>query len=485
MKRWWTTTLTASIALACALFARGGGTLVEAQEADARARIVARPPTPRPDPAGSASPAPSPLERLAIRRETLANGLRVVLNPDASVPTVGIAVYYDVGSRNEERGRSGFAHLFEHMMFQGSANVGKGEHFVLITNRGGSMNGTTSEDRTNYFETLPSNELELGLWLEADRMRSLAVTEENFENQRSVVMDERRQSYENRPYAPSFLRANELAYGDYWPYEHSTIGDMQDLENAPLTAVQEFWRAYYPPNNAVLSIAGDFDPDEAMALVHRHFDDIASRPVPSYAPPALQPQTAERRDAMVDRLADLPALHVAWHIPPSREADHYALEILSLVLGHGRSSRLYRELVHERQLLSEISVSTDDRRGPDLFSVFGLVAEGHTPDEVEPLIYAELDRIAREGITDREFQRVKNQVRSFFLFGLQGNLERARNLAEFELYWGDANLIRGELDRYLAVSRDDVRRVAGRYFAATNRSVLQVMPAAAPAGGAS
>lgn len=421
--------------------------------------------------------ASSPLGGLEIRRERLDNGLRVVLNPDRSIPTVAIAVYYDVGSRNEVRGRSGFAHLFEHMMFQGSANVGKGEHFVLITQRGGSMNGTTSEDRTNYYETLPSNELALGLWLEADRMRSLAVTAENFENQRAVVMDERRQSYENQPYALSFLRANELAYGDYWPYAHSTIGDMQDLADAPLSAVLEFWTQYYGPNNAVLSIAGDFDPDEAMSLVRRYFGDIQPRPVPPYEPPPLSPQTAERRDAIVDPLADLPAIHINWHIPPNREPDHYPLEMLALVLGHGNSSRLYRKLVHERQLLSEVEVSTDDRRGPDLFSVFGLVAEGHRPDEVEPLVYAEIERIAREGVTERELVRVKNQVRAHFLFGLQANLDRARQLAEFEMYWGDANLIRSELDRYLAVTRADVQRVAGRYFAATNRSVLHVVPA--------
>jgi predicted Zn-dependent peptidase len=496
MNRWWKNTLTASAVIACASALRGG----EAEHASAQEAGVARRPVPvaAPSPVSgspvsgspvsgspvSGSPVSgSPLSGLEIRRERLANGLRVVLNPDRSVPTVGIAVYYDVGSRNEVRGRSGFAHLFEHMMFQGSANVGKGEHFVIITQRGGSMNGTTSDDRTNYFETLPSNELELGLWLEADRMRSLVVNEENFENQREVVMDERRQSYENQPYSLSFLRANELSYGDYWPYAHSTIGDMQDLVNAPLAAVQEFWTHYYAPNNAVLSIAGDFDPDEAMALVRRHFEDIESRSVPAYAPPELQPQTAERRDAMTDLLADLPALHINWHIPPAREADHYALEMLSLVLGHGQSSRLYRQLVHDRELVSQISVGTDDRRGPDLFSVFGLIADGHTPAEVEPLVYAEIERIAREGVTPRELERVRNQVRSFFLFSLQSNLDRAQNLAEFEMYWGDANLVRGELDRFLAVSREDVQRVAGRYFAATNRSVLHVTPAGASEGG--
>jgi hypothetical protein len=228
--------------LPTALFLVGLAAFAHAQEA--------APPEPAANETPEARGPTSPLAALPIVRERLENGLRVVMSPDQTVPTVAVAVYYDVGSRNERPGRSGFAHLFEHMMFQGSANVAKGEHFTLIMNRGGSMNGTTSFDRTNYFETLPSNELALGLWLEADRMRSLAVTAENFENQRATVMEERRQSIDNQPYVPSMLRVNELAYGDYFPYAHSTIGDMRDLENAPLEAVQEFFHTYYAPNNA-------------------------------------------------------------------------------------------------------------------------------------------------------------------------------------------------------------------------------------------
>jgi predicted Zn-dependent peptidase len=407
----------------------------------------------------------------------LENGLRVVMSSDRTIPTVAVAVYYDVGSRNEVRGRSGFAHLFEHMMFQGSANVGKGEHFQLVMNRGGSMNGTTNSDRTNYFETLPSNELELGLWLEADRMKSLAVTAENFENQRDVVMEERRQSYENRPYMLSMLRINELAYGDYWPYSHSTIGDMQDLVNAPLEAVQEFFRHYYAPNNAVVAIAGDFDPDEALALVREHFGDIERRDVPSYDPPEIQPQTAERTDTMIDPIAELPAFHVAYHIPPNRTEDHYPLELLSLVLGDGESSRLYQKLVKEREILTDISVSTDDRRGPDLFSFWGVVASGKQGARARTVIYEELASVAQRGITERELQKAKNRVRSAFVFGMQSNLSRAMRLAEYHMYFGDAELLRTELDRYLAVSREDVQRVAREYFEATNRTVLDVIPA--------
>jgi zinc protease len=290
-------------------------------------------------------------------------------------------------------------------------------------------------------------------------------------------MEEFRQSYLNQPYAKSFLRINELAFGDYWPYAHSTIGEMNDLQNAPLAAVQQFWQTYYAPNNAVVSISGDFDPDEAMQLVRRYFGDIPSREVPDFEPPPLSPQTSERTDTIEDPLAERPAFHVDWHIPPSRERDHYALEMLSLVLGDGESSRLYQELVKERELMQSIQVSTDDRRGPDLFSVWGIVSAGHTGAEVRPHIYAQIDRIAREGITPRELEKAKNRVRSIFIFGLQSNLQRAQRLAEYETYWGNAELIRGELDRYLAVTNDDVRRVAGQYFAPTNRTVLDVVPA--------
>jgi len=423
------------------------------------------------------------LSGLQIRREQLDNGLRVVLNPDRTVPTVAIAVYYDVGSRNEVRGRSGFAHLFEHMMFQGSANVRKGEHFSLIMNRGGSLNGTTSHDRTNYYETLPSNELALGLWLEADRMRSLAVTAENFENQRQVVMEEYRQSYGDQPYAMSFLRINELAYGDYWPYAHSTIGDLRDLENAPLSAVQEFFDTYYSPNNAVLSISGDFDPDEAMEMVRRYFGEIEDRPIPPYEPDPLPPQTSERTDTLQDPHAQLPAFHIAWHIPATREDDHYALEMLGLILGDGESSRLYQELVKEEELCQQIFVGTDDRRGPDLFSVWAIMAGGESATEARDRIYAQLDGVAREGVTERELQKAQNRVRSTFVFGLQSNLQRAQRLAEFELYYGDAQLIVPELTRYLAVTREDIQRVAGQYFAQTNRTVLDVVPHPQEGGG--
>ncbi len=433
-------------------------------------------------PSQTARPAPvqvrieGPVVRGPIVRETLANGLRVVMSPERSVPTIAVAVYYDVGSRNEERGSTGFAHLFEHMMFQGSANIPKGAHFQYISSRGGDMNGTTSDDRTNYFETLPSNELELGLWLEADRMRSLAVTAENFENQRQTVLEERRQSYENQPYALGMLRANELAFGDYFPYSHSTIGEPADLRNAPLAAVQEFWNQWYAPNNAVLSIAGDFDPAEALAMIRRHFEGIPRRATPRFEMPPISAQTAERTETMIDRLAELPAFYVMFHIPPNRTPDHYALEMLTVIMGDGESSRLYQKLVKERQLLQEISVSTDDRRGPDLFNFYGVVASGKSAQDARALVFEEIDRVRREPVTQAELIKARNRIAAAFVFGLQTNLSRATHLAESEMYWGDANLINEELAKYLAVTDADITRVANEYFVPTNRTVFDIVP---------
>jgi zinc protease len=413
---------------------------------------------------------------IRVERHRLDNGLRVVLNPDSTVPTVAIAVYYDVGSRNEVPGHSGFAHLFEHMMFQGSQNVGKGEHFQLVMNRGGSVNGTTSDDRTNYFETLPSNELALGLWLEADRMRSLAITQDNFENQRQTVMEERRQSYDNRPYMQSMLRINELAFGDYFPYAHSTIGDMRDLQAASLPEVQQFFNTHYAPNNAVVSIAGDFEPQAALALVKQYFGAIPAAQITPLTTPDPAPQTAERKDSIQDPLAELPAFHVAYHIPTYRQPDHYALELLATVLGDGESSRLYQKLVKQKEILQEIAVNTDDRRGPDLFSFWGITAQGQSPQAAQKLIYAELNAIAQKGITARELTKAHNRIRAEFAFGLETNLARATHLAEFETFYGDASLLKAELARYSAVTAADVKRVAAQYFAPTNRTVLDVVP---------
>ena len=278
-----------------------------------------------------------------VKRAKLDNGLRVVMLVDHTSPTVAVDVVYDVGSRNEERGRTGFAHLFEHMMFQGSANVPRGEHFKLVTSHGGQLNGTTSADRTNYFEMLPSSELALGLWLEADRMKSLDITQENFENQRSVVKEEYRMRVENAAYVPASLRLEELVFQGYWPYEHPSIGTMRDLDGAQLDWVRAFHDAYYAPNNAVLSIAGDFDESRGArareALLRRR---AAAAERPALRAAALAGADAPRSAVVEDSHARLPALLSGWVIPPSDQPDHYALDLAAMLLGDGESSRLHR-----------------------------------------------------------------------------------------------------------------------------------------------
>ncbi|MDB4928344.1 MAG: putative zinc protease [Myxococcaceae bacterium] len=411
-----------------------------------------------------------------VQSERLANGLRVVLSPDHTSPTVAIEVFYDVGARVEEPHHSGFAHLFEHMMFQGSANVGKGEHFRLITARGGDLDGRTNQDRTHYADTLPASELGLGLFLEADRMRSLAITRENFEIQRQVVMEERRQSYENRAYALSFLRRDELAYRGYFPYEHGTLGLMADLEGASLDEVRAFHDRFYTPGNAVIAVAGDFEPAQAMALVRQYFDPIPARPAADWQSPPYEAQRDERHESITDAHATAPGLHVAWHIPLRRTPDHYALDMLATVLGSGRSSRLYRQLVRDHEVARSVEVDTEGHRGPDIFTLWCVLAAGHTGDEARAIIDAQLDDVARHGVTARELERARNLTRREFVFGLQSNLTRARRLAVYELYDHNATLVRTELDRYLEVTAADVRRVAGQYFAPSNRTILDVLP---------
>ncbi len=437
-----------------------------------------RPAAPTPAPAA----APSSLQ-VPVQRERLDNGLRVVLSPDHSVATVAIAIYYDVGSRMEERGRSGFAHLFEHLMFEGTEGLPKGEFDRLLSLHGADSNATTSEDRTNYYEMLPASSIELGLWLEADRMRALAITSEAFENQRLTVMEERRQSYENRPYMQSFLRRDELFYEGYFPYEHSTIGDMRDLEMngvAPaeqLRRVRDFHARWYAPDNAVLSIAGDFDPAQTMEMVRRHFGSISTRRGEAWSDTAYAPPTSERVASITDAHAEAPGFHIAWHVPPRRTPDHYPLELLALMLGGGESSRLYRTLVRDRELLAEISLDTEDRRGPDIMAVWAICAEGHEPAEARAALDGIISDVIAHGVTARELDKAKNAFRAGFVFGLQRPLDRAEYLGMTELYDGDASIVNGELARYEAVTLDDVRRVAARYLVPTNRIVLDVMPA--------
>jgi predicted Zn-dependent peptidase len=455
---------------------------------------TSKPPAVKPSPKAEAKPvatAPKPPatnpEGVAqlhfdVKRTKLENGLRVVMLVDHASPTVAVDVVYDVGGRNEERGRSGFAHLFEHMMFQGSANVPRGEHFKLVTSHGGTLNGTTSEDRTNYFEMLPSGELALALWLEADRMKSLDISQKNFENQRAVVKEEYRMRVENAAYAPASIRLQELTYQGYWPYEHSAIGTMRDLDAAELGWVRAFHSSYYAPNNAVLSIAGDFDEAEALALVKKYFGDARPTTVPKLELPPIPEQTGPRTAVVEDAHAKLPALMMGWVGPPSDDPEHYALALAARLLGDGESSRLYRALVRERSLAIEVEAQTNDHRGPDMFEIVVKLATGAKIDQVQKLVDTQIADVARLGPSDEEMKKLRTRIQAQFLLGLQSNFARAQELAELELYRGDATLLNSELDKYLAVTKDDIKRVVGKYLTVNRRSVVEVKPGSSATG---
>ena len=416
---------------------------------------------------------------LSVYRSTLSNGLRVVLNPDHSVPTVAVCVTYDVGSRNEQKGRSGFAHLFEHMMFQGSDNVPKGGHFQLITARGGNMNGTTSSDRTNYYETLPANELELGIWLEADRMKSLAVTQKNFENQRAVVQEEYRMRMSNRAYALGMRKMDELVFQGYWPYEHDTIGAMADLDGAQLEWIQAFHQSYYAPNNAVVSISGDFQPEEAIALVQKHFGDAKNAPIREYKPPASVPsQPAERHAKLDDVNAKTIGLFYAWNIPQRRTDEHYALELAALILGDGETSVLEQQLIRDLDLAQSVWVWTNDHRGPDMFGFRVVLSKTASQKAVRKVLDEALQQLATDGPTKAQMDKVLTRLKSHFIFGLESNMSRAKQLANYELYWGNASLLNEELPMFLKVTPEAVRDSVAKYLIPTRRAVVEVHPAA-------
>jgi zinc protease len=411
-----------------------------------------------------------------VQKASLPNGLRIVLSVDHMSPTVAVDVMYDVGARNEEPGHSGFAHLFEHMMFQGSANVPKGEHMKLVSSHGGTLNANTSSDRTNYFDLLPSSELPLAMWLEADRMKSLDVSQANLDNQRAVVEEEFRLRILNAAYAPAEMRLESLVFQGYLPYEHPVIGSMKDLDAAQLDWVKAFHAAYYAPNEAVLVVSGDFDPSVALDRAKAYFGDAKAVTSPKYDPGAMPDQTAPREDVVEDAHARFPAVLYGWPIPPAHTPDHYALEIAADVLAGGESSRLYKTLVHDRAIAIDIDAETEDHRGPDAFEMSSKVSGKGTVAEVEKAIGDALASLATTPPTDQEIAKVRNGRASRFLFGLASNYARAAQLATFETYGGDAGLLNTELDRYLAVTKEDVSRVVAKYLVASRRSRVEVKP---------
>jgi predicted Zn-dependent peptidase len=412
---------------------------------------------------------------LAFKEYRLKNGLRVLLAEDHSAPTFSICVTYNVGSRDERPGRTGFAHLFEHILFQGSENVGKGEHFILVQNNGGTANGTTNADRTNYFETLPANQLELGIFLEADRMRAPSITKANFDNQRLTVQEERRQSYDNRPYGKTYEAVIDTAY-DNFAYKHSTIGSMADLNAATLADATEFFRTYYAPNNAALSLVGDFRTDDALQLIRKYFESIPAQappPLPNVAEPE---QTAERRKIIEDAFAPTARVDIVYKIPPGNTQDWYVLSVLGEVLSAGVSSRLYQKLVKEKEIAQSVSAGPDERRGPSLFWIS--VGARPTTDLalLEKLVYEEIERLRQELIADWEHDKIRMQLRRERAQQLYSTRRRANALGHFAVYYDDPALINTVWQKYQAVGKPDLQRVAKTYFKPTNRTVVITMP---------
>jgi zinc protease len=417
--------------------------------------------------------------RVDFKETTLKNGLRVITVEDHSAPVIAISVTYNVGSRNERQGRTGFAHLFEHMMFKGSENVGSGEHFLLVFNNGGTMNGTTNEDRTNYFEALPANQLDLALFLEADRMKSLAITKENLDNQRNAVQEERRLGVDNQPYGKSGEVQQELLY-DNFAYKHSVIGSMEDLNAATVEDVSAFFKMYYAPNNAVLTLVGDFKTADALAKIRQQFENIPRQPNPPAVDMAEPQQKEERRANVDDVLARAPRVDLAFKAVPGNTADFYALQVLAAALQGGQSSRLYQKLVKEKEMVTNVVGFMDEKRGVGALYTNATLRPGVKTEDVEAAIYEEIERLKKEPIAEWELQKAKNTTRRNFINGLQSSLNRAVTIGQYTVYYNEPNLINLRLDKVAAVTKEDVQRVANKYLAHTNRTVVITMPKAKP-----
>ena len=431
----------------------------------------------------SLASAQSKLPKVEFTETTLDNGLKVIIAPDHFAPVFSIDVTYNAGSRNEKQGRTGFAHLFEHMMYEGSVNVGKGEHMFLVQNYGGSMNGTTNEDRTTYFEELPKNQLDLALFLESDRMKALNITQANLDNQRNAVQEERRLGVDNQPYGKSFEEVESMAY-DAFPYHHSVIGSMEDLNAASIDDVKDFFRTYYAPNNAVLVLVGDLDPAQALAKVKKYFADIPRQPAPAALSFSEPDHDKERRKTINDALARLPQIQMAYNVPPGNTPDSYALQVLASVLSNGRSSRLYQHLVKEKQLAVNANAFSQGRRGPSLFQLIAVPRPGVKVEDLEKAIDDEIAAVQKDGITDAELAKVRTQLLRQSIQTRSSSLFTAIQIGTNAVNFNDPNLINTSYDKLSAVTAEQVKQAAQRYLVPAHRAVVITLPQQRPSAAA-
>jgi predicted Zn-dependent peptidase len=435
----------------------------------------------------SAQAGKSPELRVDFTRETLPNGLNVIYHVDHSTPVAAVLLWYNVGSKMEQAGKTGFAHLFEHMMFKGSKNVADGQHFGLLEAAGGragsDINGTTNWDRTNYFEQIPSNQLELALWLESDRMGTLTetLTKAKLDNQREVVKNERRQSVDNQPYGTWLEKSGELLFPEGHPYHHSVIGSMEDLSAASVEDVQSFFKTYYAPNNAVLVVAGDIDVPQAKQMVRKYFGPIPRGPVPPKLANMSVPTVVGREQRVViqDALAPAPRVYVTYRVPPAKDRRAAAVSLLSTIIGGGSSSRLDESLVRRQEIATSVSAfNLELADGGDLLVVQATGKPGSNPDSLERAVLAEL--AGASSFTQSEFERARSSARFSFVDGLQttgGFGGRADRLAEGWTFFHDPNHVNkvlGEIDR---VTLADLNAVARERLVSNNRAILVYVPA--------
>ena len=419
--------------------------------------------------------------KLDYKMTTLENGLKVVLLEDHSTPIVHTELWYHVGSKNEKKGRTGFAHLFEHMMFKGSKNVEPEGHPSRISSIGGQSNASTNEDATIFWETTPAQYLPMVLWLEADRMATLRIDEKVFETEREVVKEERRMRVENQPYG----KLNEIIYDQAFtthPYKHPTIGSMADLEAASIEDVRDFFKTYYVPDNATLVLVGDFDPKEAMDLVKKYLGRVpkATRPVPRDIP--VEPAQTKERRVRIDENVPLPAVVVAHHIVADGHPDSYPLHIAAKVLSDGQSSRIYRKLVYEQQLALAAFGQGNIIEDPNLFYAVAIVQRGRAPDEATKALIAELDRLKSEPISAAELQQAKNQFARDYILSRESDKDKAGQLAHAAVIHNDITTADGEFEIFMNITAADVQRVAQKYFTTENRLVITLMPKGSGSG---
>jgi predicted Zn-dependent peptidase len=413
--------------------------------------------------------------KLEYQTTTLPNGLRVILSEDHSTPIVHVSVWYHVGSRDERPGRTGFAHLFEHMMFKGSKNVQPESHTSIIASIGGRSNAYTQEDATVFWETLPSQYLPLALWLEADRMATLRVDRDAFEKEREVVKEERRLRVDNQPYG----RLNEILFEHAFmthPYKHPTIGSMKDLEAASLQDVRDFHDTYYVPENAVVTVVGDFDSAMATQLVQQYFGRVpkALKPVPRDIP--KEPEQTQERRATVQEEWPLPAVVIAYHVAYDGHPDSYPLHLASKILFDGESARMTRDLVYDKRIAVAAFGSANILQDPNLFYAVAIVPAGQSLQEVEREMLAQFENVKTEGVSAHELERAKNQFMRDYIIGRESDEQKALHLAHAAVIHNDIRTADDEIDVFLKLQTSDIQRVAKTYFTQNNRTVLYVMP---------